>query len=245
MKQYYSILLTLLSILPAPALLCQSRVDSDCKQLIKKVYRDLEDRYTQPDNGVFQWGYTTKIKMQEEDSWSVTNVSLFATAEKSFLISEQVEVYEDKRTTVSVIPSNKAIYIHDSTPGIQKKERIRQLTSFQDSLLLYSRVGNCQDMAGNRKKVELILNDTGKKIFNADKAIFILDIKKSTVVQTEMKYLPSHRMSQMIIVFHEDKKNYNANITDSSALGMVFGANGKLKDQYKGYKIYDSRKRTP
>lgn len=214
----------------------------DCKQMIKRVYQQLENQYSTRGEGVFYLEYTSKILLPEEKDWVITNVKVYSNQAKSYLVSNEVAVYEDQHTSLSIIPSNKIIYLRDFVQDPMKENRLKELAFFQDSMLIHSEVSFCQTLNNGNKKIQLNLTKSGKKLFHAESASFTLDLKSNTLKQVEINYLSDYKIREMILVFNEVDDNYHTTLLSAPLMSQIYEPNGNLKEQYRGYRIYDSRK---
>ncbi|MEL6142995.1 MAG: hypothetical protein AAFU67_15410, partial [Bacteroidota bacterium] len=106
-----------------------------------------------------------QVKPKGESQWETTQVKVYANTEKSYLISDEIEVYQDNITTVSITPSNHSVFVGDSSPRLVKQARLQAMQPYQDTLLAYAEIKACTALENGAEKVELVLKERGQRLF--------------------------------------------------------------------------------
>ena len=199
------------------------------------------------DGKVFYLNYTVSTTFSEKHGGEEyqTTVKIYANKYKSYFISKEVEVYQDKSYKISILPAKKIIFLA-GYPGDEIKEtKMKSLSFMQDTLLSLSTVEYCRNVTlknGEKyKKVKLKINDSGKKLFKASTLEFLIDEKNNQIKQVLLKYVQKHHIAQLKIVFNVVDYDHKSTKLDKKPLAQVFNADGELLVKYKNYKVIDNR----
>jgi len=229
---------------------------SNCMELVKTTYKKLNERSTLSLN-VFYMDYSMSMNVdpnltERDRSAYSTRVKLYANSEKSYLISESIEVYQDQHHTLSILKEEKLIYVSEFIGLEAKRSKVSHLGFLQDTLFDLSKVVSCEevgsewlaqssDLVKRYKKIRMELNSSGKNLFNTDALTFYIDSENKTIKRVIIEYAESHNMKNLIVTFNEIKYDYSTDKLDAEAISIALSSDNKLRLKYKDYTLVDTR----
>lgn len=236
---YWMLLLGLVFSLPV-----FGQNSSECKSILRDAYALMAQQFQPQPDQVLYLKTATRMKLRQGGATSEAVAETYSNDEQSYLLSSEMEVYEDQQVSVTVVPANKSIYIRVAKPAPLKENQLRQLTAQYDSLLLYTATCECEHRQGEYW-ISLRLNARGQQLFKADWVEIWLDADRRILRRSKVHYLSPYPAEEMEIVFLAIEQGYPTTLLQDRPLNRIFRSGNQLRDAYRGYEIYDLRHRNP
>jgi hypothetical protein len=171
------------------------------------------------------------------------NCESYTDGERSYFVSDEIEVYQDLKSTVTVLPSDRKIYVYGS--GRTNLDRI------QSSLVTQKYIMECVTESSSSQvildgvscfKVNLKLDDKAKKKYAMESAVFWIstesgELKQSVMYQTDDQ--PTKSLQCKFI--SNEKGKLNLDILRNKPIEIVMKGSS-LKEKYSHFKLVDYRK---
>jgi hypothetical protein len=219
---------------------------SDCLELIKKVYGKLTESVKPTSEKITHMNYTQTIKLNDNiggENYS-SEVDLYTNKEKSYLISKEIEVYQDQQSSVSIIPNRRMIYISDYDGSESKKETIEHLAFLQDTLFSLCNVLECKDIDQNNstlKFIKLGVSGQGQQLFKIMFLTFYVNMENNSLESIKLEYTPNNKISYMNVTINLFDEDCKTDYLNTPVLSIVLQNNGMLLPAYQDYKLLDKR----
>jgi len=219
-----------------------------CKEDLRKLYAKQNNMQAPVEGKVYYLNYSVKSTPNKEKAVEQkTDVKIYSNVEKTYFESNTMEIYQDKKVSVSVIPSSKTIIVNNIYKETEKtkENKLKYLTVLQDTLFDLSEVEQCdleKTTTGETiKKVKVKLTDKGVKLFKMTSVDFFLKKDADFINSYTINYSEKQRFKKVQISFNEFDYDYKTDKLNKPILSLVFDANNKLLNQYKDYKLIDNR----
>jgi hypothetical protein len=218
-----------------------------CVEDIKSIYKKQVGLANISSNKNCHLNYDMIVTMNRKKERIRSNVVCYVNKNSSHVITDQMDVFQDKEVIVSVLKEQKTIYINRHPKDMDKIQgsRANQLNLLRDSVFLYSVVKECknQPTANGQSEwlVQLDFTEGGKKKYKMNRVDFVMDNEKKEIKSFSIYYSDSNTVSTVQCVFNKVDYNYKTDRLSRSPLSIIM--NGKnLLPPYAGFKIVDNRK---
>ncbi len=225
----------------------QSANNNTCLSYLKSLYSKMNDRSSLEENKIFYLNYTASITLDKENHFekSTTTAEVYANKHKSFLISKEMEIYQDEKYVLSISPMKKQIFITNLIGKSNKNDKLKYISFLQDTLFSMSEVEFCDDTSSVNgkivKKVKLKVSEAGQKNFNISTIEFYINKQTDLFEKILIIYKPLFRVSKIEVIFNTIDYNYKTIKLDKNILSIVFDKNNRLNDKYSSYTLNDNR----
>lgn len=177
-----------------------------------------------------------------------SEVKVYVNKHGTYLESKDLELYQDEKVLVSVLPGRKMIFIQQP-PADRRKwqmERLRQVGILQDSLFEYARLTDCAlriSADGNKDQhVRIGLSKDGIRHFKIRSIDFVMDEKAGKMKSFTIEYDSQHRLKTLQCVFREIDYSHSGSKL-RPALASVLTREETLLPRFKDFKLIDNRKK--
>lgn len=178
-----------------------------------------------------------------------SEVKVYVSKHGTYLESKDLELYQDEKALVSVLPGRKMIFIQQP-PADRRKwqtDRLRQIGILQDSLFEYAQATDCAlriSADGNKDQhVRIDLTKDGVKHFKIRSIDFVMDEKAGKMKGFTIAYEPRHRLKTLECVFKNIDYSYSGRKMSKPALESVLTREQTLLPRFKDFKLIDNRKK--
>nr|WP_295929044.1 hypothetical protein [uncultured Dyadobacter sp.] len=178
-----------------------------------------------------------------------SEVKVYVNKHGTYLESKDLELYQDEKVLVSVLPGRKMIFIQQP-PADRRKwqmERLRQVGILQDSLFEYAQLTDCAlriSADGNKDQhVRIGLSKDGVRHFKIRSIDFVMDEKAAKMKGFTIEYDPQHRLKTLQCVFKDIDYSHSGGKLSKPALASVLTREEVLLPRFKDFKLIDNRKK--
>lgn len=226
----------------------QTSSDMDCLNILRGVYEHLsllEDRSR--DRGLYlSFTTTTTTSEAQGGRTRVTPFSVYAGAGAKWFISEEMEIYQDKKHSVTIIPQDKLIYVRDYTADPRMGTAVGQFAQLNEKLLSLSTVTACEDFLADAnifKRIRLEQHQEGREAFKTLYVDFEVDPRQKTLRKTVTRYVEGQPLVTMSVHLNELDENFPLDELSQPVIQKVIGSDERILPSYTGYRVLDSRVR--
>jgi hypothetical protein len=158
-----------------------------------------------------------------------------------------MEIYQDEKTAVTVVPAKKVIFLHRQPEDAAKfqVQRLAQMGMLQDTILRYAQVNFCGEKKGANgavvRQIGLKMNPEGVKRYQIVAIDFEMDDHSDMISRFTIRYDKPHRLRQIHYEFKALDYNYPADKLSKPALAAVMKGEKTLQDRYAGFRLIDNR----
>ncbi len=221
-----------------------------CMKLIQDSYKAMYPDTNIQNRAVFiDFTMITNYSSRNNKNINKTeNAKVYSNGYKSYYISDIMDVYQDKNTSVAILKDKKTIIINYHIIGQNKKEILPQIPLIHEKIFENVTVTSCNDIKDKnnnviKKSITLSLNEKLKTKLNINSIEYLYDIKSKNINEVMIDYPKSNNVKNLKIIYHKINMNDKSNVTKKSPLRMVFDKHNNLLSQYKNYQIKDYRKK--
>ena len=233
--------LVILGLVPLVSLYSQE--ESECRALLLATYQNLANHYTPEVGESIYLQFSTRIKLSADEEWLSTTTQLYANSEKSYLLNDQITVYQDNATSITIIPSRETIHIGDAVPRRQRNQLIEELLPTQSQLISTAAISSCEDLLEGRRKIVLNLAPEIQQEYKIQKLIYHVQVENKELYSMEIQYVPGLTQETMIITFDavETSTQVTKGPLDKDPLQQVYENSKRLRKQFAAYEVVDTR----
>lgn len=194
--------------------------------------------------------YTITMVQRENNETKNVETELLMNANKMAMQSSEMEVYQDEKHLVTVIPSEKKIYLADRPSDKESKNTAQTLSMFRDTLL-FSRcaIRECQDIRENNKslkRIVLVLKPefkvTMQKRYPVESIELLIDTRTNTPYRYTTYFTDKYTLTSLTLAFHKVDFQTTTDKLSFRAGEKYLTSNQKLRPAYNSYTVIDVRK---
>jgi hypothetical protein len=222
----------------------QTVFGQDCLSVLRQAYKSSLEKMENRRGGMLHLQFSTKTVMSEAFGGGSreVSVSLLSSDQLSVLKSDELNVFQDTATTINVIPDKKLVYILNGTHNRSGNLAANQIAFIHDSLFQSSEVLNCKNYRGDgtaKQAISIALHDKNMRRYNIKKIDYLLEndeLKKVTMWFTPESPVKMTEITYGMVDFSSPQTLHE------DALSYVFDAGHRLRNEFKNYKVIDTRK---
>ncbi len=223
--------------------------NNECMVALKGLYSKLDFKKSQMSDKIFYLNYTinTTLKQSLGGATNRSKAEVIANKSMTCFKSKEMNVYEDKKKSVSIVSSRKLIFINDYIGDKSKSGYLKYFSFMKDSLFYYSSVSFCgEDKIASGEacnRIQIKVNDNKVKMFNVRTIDFYFNKTDSVFKQINIKYNEQNNFSFLEVIFNKLDYNHHDSSELNDPLTEIFDSNNVLKPFYREYKLIDNRKK--
>jgi hypothetical protein len=241
----YSIAGQLKAAVPTPS------GNGDCTKQLRSLFARQANLHKLPEKKVYYLKYSVAVTLNDakQSQMQQADIEVYANKHQSYFKSKEMEVYQDAKVAVSVLPSRKIFFVNNRPEGMEKynEQRLSQAAFLQDSIFHLSEVEHCgiQTLTDGSQvhKVTLKLTEKGVSRFHIRSVEFILDKEQQMIKSFTVSYDQTHRLRTLQCVFHALNYDYKTDKLAKPALATVWKDKKAWQASYQNYKLIDNRKK--
>jgi hypothetical protein len=225
--------------------LAQANKDAEDRLLLKEMYRKIGGVAIPKGEEVYFFQYQVKTTPRNT-SFPVSSikVDMFAGKDFSILKSSEVDVYQDKINSFSLMPQKKMIYWGDSKLGKGLQGPV-DISSLKEKLFDSGKILSSLETGNKEKKYDKeILFEPGLSIrqkTGIESMKFLIDSKSKTIVSILLYYNSTIKIKSVQVDYLQMDFNYKHLSLSKNFKSKFLDNNGKLQSAYKGYQLVDVR----
>jgi len=218
---------------------------SECKTLLQDYVEKMGRFKKPPEQNIFKLSFNQEIhyKPRSKKENLVVNGDLRISKSKSFFQSNYMSLYRDEKNGIMVIPYARRIVIENGGKLDINKNGFNEMAAFQDSLIRFGEVTNCQkyiDKSVSYYKINLKPSENVQDQLHVTEIKFIYNIDKQVMDKVVIYYDQQSEMDFIAVTYLILDFNSKEKITES-AYQMVYSDKNKLKNEFKGFEIINNR----
>lgn len=248
--KYIQILLLMLLMIWQFNVIGQSKNEM-CMHQLREAFEKTWQFPLKPNNATnfYYLDYSIRTVMRNSNypESKVNNIQVWIGRDIMYYDSEQIEVYVENNLSISVLKDQKTLFLADVDTNSNKYEKLLGYIKLQDTLLNMSRVIYCNTSANYDEptRIEVELIPLAKQLFNIDEVIYEFDAGQKMLTRSIIYYVKTHDIAFVEIEINELDFEKKAPALHKPILENFYNLSGELLAAYGGYKIIDSRIKTP
>jgi hypothetical protein len=158
------------------------------------------------------------------------------------MLTKQIQVYQNNKINVSVLPAKRVIYLTDADPRMLDQQ-MNQLSTFSDSITGYVANENCIEIDHQHanQKIELTLNEKGLNKFGISSVVYLINSNSASIYSVTMNYKTHPDLKRLVMTYNKTEFDYKGDKFVTNVQSKFFDRNMQLKAVYKNYKLIDVR----
>ena len=219
----------------------------DCLTRLRAIYRK-QMASGDPENiSHMIYSTTTTSMMGGKPVTSDSEVDLLISERRMRMKTPVMEVYQDDRIAVTLLPGRRLIYIADSDPKKLAEQRARIQEGLQDTILSHCRVESCTEAKGDEGAVltRVVLRPPEQMVglFGLGTVTVTLNEREERVTRVEADYGPDRPLLRVDMTFRTVEHAYATSEFDGEILERFLDDSGKPRGAYAGFGVQDVRVR--
>jgi hypothetical protein len=219
---------------------------SDCLDLVRRTYAHLSRPAADEKAHRLRYSVHTVPRKPAGDAGSRSTVEVILNGHQVRLTSPELLSYQDKESSITILPVRKTVTIGPSTMDLHRDKRVQDLTLFQDKLFDSAVVESCVSLPTGdgepaRKRVVATIDEGARRRFPMRRLTYEVDESGDHVRRVLMEYPESHKLDRVEITFEAIDYDYETRELESPIRSAVFDDQGRLLPQYSGFKVVDRR----
>lgn len=222
--------------------------DEECAQLLRTFYHsfpELSNKYA------WVMKYTVSTADWEGNEPQRVTTELAMSGKKMKMVSSEMEVYQDEKSAVTVVPDEKKIYVADRQDNGKTEAMLKTFAMFRDTVL-FARcdIRECRDIRGSDgaplKKFMLVFKSDVKaslqKRYPIASIELVVNTKTNKPYQYTTHFTKDYRLKSLSVTFHD--VNFYATMDNVAfrAGEKYLTEQQKLRPAYNSYTVIDVRK---
>lgn len=216
-----------------------------CLGDVEEVYRVWTKQIEENKSGFYlKYNYEVQVKSSNGINKNAAIMELISHENNSVFQTNNLNVYQDKKHTVTVMDDKKLIIINSYVGDAYKQEKIGQFQLLKDSMFQMLTTQQCDDInfkGSTYKRVLLKANDKAKKAYNIKTIEFLLDEELKRIKKVLINYVDGYKVYAMQMEIITQKLNYQQSSIKKEVLNNVFNSDGRLLKKYSTYQLIDNR----
>ncbi len=219
---------------------------AECYALVESIYAKYQNPPSDDTVSSFTCRTTVDLVDTSRIKSSITEIAVLLNNHRMHVTGDMIELYRDTGTVVAVIPNRQEVHLYTNVANPEYDE-IHQdyMTAMRDSLVTGSQVVGCDewtDSAGVAfRTVELSPNPEIRRRTRIKSITLTVNLDNGTV--RAMRVVPMYPELYTAIQweFLNHQFLHVEDVFAESIPGMVLDGGQRLRPQYKGYTLKDSR----
>ncbi|MEO6302811.1 MAG: hypothetical protein ABIP51_06540 [Bacteroidia bacterium] len=175
-----------------------------------------------------------------EDETTISNVKVYKKNYLMHFFSEQVNVYQDDREVLLILPLQKVALLNNNDKRLTNVKMTDAFFEMRNSFLDSCEVISCSTTDKNNKV--LILKVIAKKVrddIKITKITYEYNMEQKKIISVKLDYQNDYKLKQMLIVYKEFM--VGAEYSFYPAKSYILDKKGNLLPKYKTYEFVDNR----
>ena len=160
------------------------------------------------------------------------------------LTSPEMSLYQDTVVGVMIVPSVREIQIFSSTPAELRRAHAATMRKMYDELFADGTVLECRvNAAGDECRIRLLPSAELMEGSQVAEVEIVFDPAARRIDAVHLAFDERARYRSMSVTYDRIECGRESSETDTafSALAMVYGPNGAVKSEYRGFEVIDHR----
>jgi hypothetical protein len=241
-----AILPALIAALSVAAFSAARAQGSDCLHLARSIYRTMNAPLA---GRAYAMRYTVHARMRPDLKLEdvTTHVELKMSDSVVQFVTGEIEVYQDRRQSFTVIPTRGLIYLGDADlPGMRRK-RIEMLSMLQDTLFAMCESAECRDVrSGGRALVQVTMkmNARAQRLYHARTVILLIDVREDIIRGMTVRYTADSRIETLEMTVDAFDFIDGSGELNRPVASRFFSNDRRLLPRYTGYRVIDNRSKS-
>lgn len=218
----------------------------NCLEQVKSVYKAWKKQVQESAENTVYLKYEAETLTGDEKTIKNSSiVEVFSNRNNAVFLSPELQVYQDKKYTVSILLDKKLVVINGYVGDKYKQEKLGQFELLQDTIFNQLTTLECKKVVLDDveyQRVTLKANSSAAKVYNINTIVFLINLNETGIKEVVINYVKGYRLKVMKTKILKQNLNYTATNFKKVALSNVLDSNGKLLNKYAGYKLMDNRK---
>ncbi len=219
-----------------------------CLEEVKEIYNRLNNPQRSLEEGG-KYYLNCRVRSVSRDSMdggsSETSFKVIMDKEKLAFESELIKYYQDRESSITIIPGSKIIYINHTVSGFDRKLQQDRMGLLQDTLFHFGEVLSCQSVLlpsrQKGRKVVMGLEDKARSYFGIDEAIFWINDASKSLERVRINYAAGNDLKYAEYEFLGIDYECLRESFTGKAREKVFTTGTKVHPQYSGFQVKDLR----
>jgi hypothetical protein len=223
--------------------------NSSCEQFLRNFYRSIPQL---SDDHAWYMNYT--VVMAERDGGTTRSITTEVTmsTERMKMISNEMEMYQDEKYSVTVVPAEKKIYLADKQENGSTQKMLEMMAMLRDTLL-FSRcdIESCKDVRSSDglmlKEIVLVFKSKIKnmisKRYPVERILLQFDQKTKKPYSFTTLFTAAYPLKSLTAIFHKIDYQISKDQLSFRAGEKYLTSGQKLRPAYNSYSIIDVRKK--
>jgi len=216
---------------------------SACRQLVLDAYGKLAAAADSKQTQYIEFKATVfyRVPGQEAITSVATTTKLTLTPQQTHLVSDDVELLKDQKTTVAISKKQGQVLITPTVPG--RDEQFTQLLALRDGLLREAQLVSCASVSegGKASQISFSLPAPLADAYQIKSMKFWIEPASKNMQKVELQYTKGQPVVRQVVAFQRHQTGIKPAKDFKQPTDLVFDAQGKLLPAYKGYKLIDTR----
>lgn len=214
----------------------------DCVADLKSLYQHLEERITPRNGRSSSVIFSVRTRMRTSDGGETrdSRVRLVANESRFYLVSEEVEVYQDLSVglTVTILRSQKRIVITGADDAEVRVQRTRDLIAVQGRVIDESTLVYCTE-DGPKRHIKLAANAASTRSSGVLSYSFVVEPEANRLQRVRTDFIDGHAIESIELTIEEIDMDYSGDDLSRTPGEMVFDRRGKLMTRFQRFEVVD------
>ena len=220
--------------------------DSEGKAMLRALYKSIP---VMSEGEAWHLRYSVAATNRDDGSVQVSEADIVMTATGMQLVSDEMEVYQDEKTAVTVLPSEQTIYVADRGK-VDTQKWMDMFNAFRDSIVFsYCDVVACREVhapdGAKLTQITLAVKPDAAGRINKRYPVrsFVIEFDRETnrIDNYTTNFIEPYILESMTVTLREIDYNYNSDKLPATAGGKYLAADYKVRPAYNSYTVVDMR----
>lgn len=219
--------------------------NAECLEQVRTLYRRLNEPPAEGKIYSVSYSIEGRVRRSGKTINTSSRVHLLMSRDRVHMITDEMEVYQDSRQVITVLPTSKVLYVHDGDVEGSRELRSKMLGAFQDSLFTSCTVMGCSIRKGDdgreTRRVVLKMGEKVKKVYSISTVTIDIDTRDQAIDQVEYVFVPGGEQEWMKVNVDNINRDYKADTFKEPLHSMFFDSKGSVLPKYRSYAFTDNR----
>ncbi|UII30388.1 hypothetical protein LVD17_19030 [Fulvivirga ulvae] len=211
-----------------------------CDELIRKIY-DVPLDFDASKGYFLDYSVRAAYLNENEPRESIQRFEVVGRNDRVKVASEDYVIYQDSLAQVTILKDRRTIMISDKVLEEMKNDQWENFRILQDTLIANAADKICETEEGHHK-ITIELNQKVRDFMKIRELKLWSAKERVMLTRAVITYLPGQPVEEVELSINKYLPTYEQVIFEGRAVDKVLIGND-LKDQYKGYKLIDVRKK--